>query len=81
VSILVTDWRTFEAVRTGMHIACALRLLFANDWDTSRLDWLLKDQASHDAILAGTKADDIISKWRRPLDLFRLRRRPFLLYE
>ncbi|MGK0154051.1 MAG: hypothetical protein ACI9SE_001002 [Neolewinella sp.] len=81
VHILVTDWRAFEAVRTGMHIACALHSLFADDWDTKRLDWLLKDQASHDAILAGTKADDIISTWRQPLDLFRLRRSPFLIYE
>lgn len=81
VHILVTDWRAFEAVRTGMHIACALHSLFADDWDTKRLDWLLKDQTSYDAILAGTKADDIISTWRQPLDLFRLRRSPFLIYE
>lgn len=81
IQILVTDWRDFEAVRTGIHIACALHTLFPNDWDTNRLDWLLKDKASSNAILAGISPDEIISKWRRPLDLFRLRRGPFLLYE
>tara|TARA_R110002072_G_scaffold46591_10_gene129042 strand:+ start:13633 stop:14829 length:1197 start_codon:yes stop_codon:yes gene_type:complete len=81
VHILVTNWRNFEAVRTGVHIACALHKLFAKDWDTKRLDWLLKDRATYDAILADTPAEDIISKWRRPLELFRLRRQPFLLYE
>jgi len=81
VQILVTDWRTFQPVRTGIHIAVALRTLFGDDWDTNRLDWLLKDRASFEAILAGTPADDIIAGWRRPLEIFRLRRRPFLLYE
>lgn len=81
IQILVTNWRKYEAVRTGIHIACALRTLFPIDWDTKRLDWLLKDKASCDAILAGIDPDEIISKWRRPLDLFRLRRGPFLLYE
>ena len=81
VHILVTNWRTFEPVRTGIHIACTLRALFTKDWDTKRLDWLLKDETSYEAVLDGTDAESIISKWRRSLNLFRLRRRPFLLYE
>jgi len=81
VHILVTNWRTFEPVRTGLHIAVALHTLFAEDWDTKRLDWLLKHKPTFDAILQDTPADEIIATWRRGLDLFRLRRRPFLLYE
>lgn len=81
VHILVTDWQSFQPVRTGVHVACALHRLFPDDWDTKRLDWLLKDEKTFAAILADEKPDDIIATWRRPLDLFRLRRKPFLLYE
>ena len=81
VHILITDWSAFDAVRTGMHVACALRALYPDDWETKRLDWLLKHKPSFDAIVAGTKADEIIKTWRRSLELFRLRRQPFLIYE
>lgn len=81
VHILVTDWRTFQPVRTGLHIAVALHTLFPEHWDTRRLNWLLKHQPTFEAILKDTPADDIIKTWRRSLDVFRLRRRTFLLYE
>ena len=81
VHILVTDWHTFQPVRTGMHMAVALHTLFPDDWDTLRLDWLLKHKPTFDAILKDTPADDIMQTWQRSLDVFRLRRRPFLLYE
>lgn len=81
VQILVTDWRTFEPVRTGLHVACALRELFADSWDTKRLDWLLKHPPTLNAILEGEQPDAIVAKWQRSLKLFELRRRAFLLYE
>jgi uncharacterized protein YbbC (DUF1343 family) len=81
VHVLVTDWRTFEPVRTGVHIGCALRALFADAWDTKKLDWLLKHQPTADALLAGQEPDAICASWQKELDLFRLRRKPFLLYE
>ncbi|MCA8973976.1 MAG: DUF1343 domain-containing protein [Planctomycetes bacterium] len=81
INLIITDWRRFESVRTGIHIACALHRLHGEAWDTARLDWLLKHAASTKAILAGEKADDIVAGWRRELDLFRMRRKPFLLYE
>ena len=81
VHVLVTDWRSYQPVRVGVHVACALRELFSDDWDTKRLDWLLKDEASADAILAGEAADDVVARWQKPLRTFGLRRRPFLLYE
>ncbi len=81
INVVITDWRSFEAVRTGLHVACALRALHPDDWDTSRLDWLLKHQPSCAAILAGTAADTIVATWQKDLELFRIRRKPFLLYE
>ncbi|MBL8756189.1 MAG: DUF1343 domain-containing protein [Planctomycetes bacterium] len=81
VNVVVTDWATFEPVRTGMHVACALRALHRDAWDVQKLDWLLKHAPTHDAILAGTAADAIVATWAKELDLFRLRKKPFLLYE
>ena len=80
VNVVITDWRTFEPVRTGIHVACALHG-FGPAWDTSKLDWLLKHEATRDAILAGKPADEIVAGWQKELDLFRMRRKPFLLYE
>ncbi|MFY9344083.1 MAG: DUF1343 domain-containing protein [Planctomycetota bacterium] len=81
VNVVITDWRTFEAVRTGIHVACALRALHPDAWDTKKLDWLLKHEPTRDAILAGKPADEIVASWRKDLELFRIRRKPFLLYE
>lgn len=81
VQVVVTDWRTFEPVRTGVHIACALRALHGDQWDTARLDALLKHAPSAGAIRDGEAADAIVATWRKDLELFRMRRKPFLLYE
>ncbi|HEX5052034.1 MAG TPA: DUF1343 domain-containing protein [Planctomycetota bacterium] len=81
VHVIVTDWRTFEPVRTGVQIACTLHALHATQWDTSKLDRLLKHEPSCRAMLAGEKPADIVAGWRKELDLFRMRRQPFLLYE
>lgn len=81
VQVAITDWRTFEPVRTGVHVACALRTLHADAWDTKALDWLLKHEPTFRGILAGTAADTLVAGWQKDLELFRLRRRPFLLYE
>lgn len=81
VNVVVTDWQRFEPVRTGIHVACALRALHGPQWDTQKLDWLLKHEATRDAILAGRPADEIVAGWQKELELFRLRRKPFLLYE
>jgi uncharacterized protein YbbC (DUF1343 family) len=80
VQIAITDWGTFEPVLTGIAIACALRDLFASDWKTDKLDTLWKHKASLDAFAAGADARAIEKTWAKDLDLFRLRRKPFLLY-
>ena len=81
VNVVITDWSTFEPVRTGLHVATALRALHATQWDTKKLDWLLKHEATRDAILAGEAADTIVASWKKELELFRIRRQPFLLYD
>ncbi len=81
VQIAVTDWQTFEPVLTGIALACALRDLFGADWKHDKLDWLLRDQAALDAFLAGKDARTIERGWKQELEVFRMRRKPFLVYE
>lgn len=80
VQIAITDWSVFEPVLTGITIACALRDLFAADWKTDKLDTLWKHQASLSAFSTGADARAIEKTWAKELELFRLRRKPFLLY-
>ena len=81
VQVAVTDWQSFEPVLTGIALACALRDLFGADWKHDKLDWLLRDQAALDAFLAGKDARTIERGWKQELDVFRMRRKPFLVYE
>jgi uncharacterized protein YbbC (DUF1343 family) len=81
IDIAITDWRAFEPVRTGLHVAAALCRLFPADFDTRQLDRLLKHEATAKALVAGAAPDAIAAGWQQELDLFRLRRKAFLLYE
>ncbi len=79
VAIAITDWATFEPVGTGLAIACALRDL-CPEWQHDKLPWLLRNQKAYDAFAAGKDAPAIQAGWQQDLDLFRMRRKPFLLY-
>ncbi len=81
VQVLLTDWRTFEPVRTGVTVACTLRALFAEQWDTKNLNALLQHAPTHGAIVAGKEPGAIVASWQKDLELFRIRRKPFLIYE
>lgn len=80
IQIAITDWKTFEPVGCGIAIACALRDLFPEHWDRDKLPWLWKHQVSIDAFHSGASATDVQKRWAKDLDLFRMRRKPFLLY-
>jgi uncharacterized protein YbbC (DUF1343 family) len=81
VHVLLTDWATVAPVRVGIHVASALHRLFPDAWETGKLDALLKHAATRDAILAGEAPDAIVAGFTKDLELFRLRRKPFLLYQ
>lgn len=80
IQIAITDWATFRPVATGLYIAAALRELFPQQWQHAKYDWLLKHPATYEAVVAGTDAATILQGWRADLELFRMRRKPFLLY-
>ena len=80
VQVAITDWDAFEPVSVGVALACALRDLFGERWKTEKLNWLWKHQASMDLFHKGATAADIQKGWQKELDLFRMRRKPFLIY-
>jgi len=81
VHVLTTDWQTLAPVRTGIAIACALHRLYPAAWDTKNLDALLKHPASCERILRGDDDAAIAAAWKQDIELFRRRRKPFLLYD
>jgi uncharacterized protein YbbC (DUF1343 family) len=80
VQIAITDWDAFEPVRLGVALACALRDLHGKDWNREKLNWLWKHAASMDALEQGKDAAAIQELWRKDLDVFRMRQKPFLIY-
>jgi uncharacterized protein YbbC (DUF1343 family) len=80
IQIAVTDWKTFEPVLTGIAIAGALRFLHPDDWKTDKLNWLLKSVGTEAAVLKGESATAIAKSWQQDLEVFRMRRKQYLLY-
>ena len=81
VQLAVTDRSALMPVRTGLYVACGLRALFGEQWQTDKLDWLLKHEQALAALLDGAEPDTLEGLWKKDLELFRMRRKPFLLYE
>ena len=81
VNIVVTNRDAFEAVRTGVQIARTLRTIYPKEWDTKSLNRLLGHKATRDAILNGTRADEIVASWQVDLNQFLRRRSEFQLYD
>jgi uncharacterized protein YbbC (DUF1343 family) len=79
VAIAITDWQAFEPVATGLAIACALRDLCPS-WQHERLQGLLRNDKAYAAFKAGQDRRAIEATWQQDLEVFRMRRKPFLLY-
>lgn len=81
IHVAITDWAAFRPVATGLRIACALRDRFGASWQHARIDWLLREEPAYRAFADGADAAALEASWQKELDLFRMRRKPFLLYE
>lgn len=80
VNILVTDWRRFEPVLTGVKIAETLHRIFPNDWKPERYNRLLVNKKAYEALMTGASAEKLVNSWHAELEKFAARRRPYLLY-
>jgi uncharacterized protein YbbC (DUF1343 family) len=76
----VDDRSLFEPVRTGIALAVALRRLYPDQWDATRLHEMLGDPAVTTAVLEGRPLSYIEGLYKDDLDAFRAKRAKYLLY-
>lgn len=80
VSVSVTDRATFEPIRTGVAIAIALTTAYPMTWRIEKMDGLLGDARTLDAIRSKRPLDEIVRSWDEGLAAFKAKRSGFLLY-
>ncbi len=80
VNVIVVDRQVFRPVDVGLHIACTLRKLYADDWNMKRFNRLLINRSVLEAIQSGQDAGSLKPLFQQELDRFLARRRKFLLY-
>lgn len=81
VSIRVTDRGAVRSVQMGLEIAAVLLKKYPEQFDVSKTITLLGNQATVDALKAGTPVDQIIGSWGPELAAFDQVRRKYLLYK
>ena len=80
VNIVVVDRAALRPVDVGLQIACTLRQLYPDDWETEHLNRLLSNQTVFDAVVAGSDVAALEQLYREQLGKFVGRRREFLIY-
>ena len=81
VSILLTDRNECRVVDIGLHLAETLYRLYPSNFDPGKMNRLLLDEATLDAIKAIKPLSHIHELWQKGLDQFRERRARYLIYE
>jgi uncharacterized protein YbbC (DUF1343 family) len=79
LAVSITDRARLDPVRMGLEIAVALRHLHPEAWDAEKLEVLLLDRETLDAVLAGD-ADGALAAAARGPAAFSTRRAPHLRY-
>jgi uncharacterized protein YbbC (DUF1343 family)/CubicO group peptidase (beta-lactamase class C family) len=80
VSILLTDRERLNAVDLGLVLALTLQRMYPKDFALEKVQTLLQDRATLEAIKAGKSLADIQQAWAAALADFKKRREAFLLY-
>ncbi|MCA9235093.1 MAG: DUF1343 domain-containing protein [Planctomycetales bacterium] len=80
VNIVITDRAAIAPVDVGLQIACALRKLYPDQWESKRFNRLLGNAAILAAIQAGRSAESLRELYEPELEEFREHRQQYLLY-
>jgi uncharacterized protein YbbC (DUF1343 family) len=80
-SIRVTDRAAVRSVQMGLEIATVLLKKYPQQFDVSKTITLLGNQATVDALKAGTPVEQIIASWGPELAAFDEVRRKYFLYK
>jgi len=81
VNVVLLDRNTLDAPELGIELAAALLKLYPTDFKIERMQELLLNQATFDAIMAGQDPRRISEDWEERLGLFFALREKYLLYK
>jgi len=81
VNIIVLDRNAFDAPELGVELAFALYKLYANDFKIDKIQDLLVNQDTYDALVAGQDPQRISEDWEDRLGIFVAIREKYLLYK
>jgi len=80
VKIVLSDRDQLDAPQLGVELAAAIRKLFPMAFNFTKLDRLMVNAATTQAIIARKNPRKITRRWREPLEEFRAKRAKYLLY-
>jgi uncharacterized protein YbbC (DUF1343 family) len=81
VGIRVTDRAAVRSMRIGLEIAALLQQKYADHFDVSKTILLLGNDATVEALKAGTSPEEIVANWGRDLAAFDQVRRRYFIYK
>jgi uncharacterized protein YbbC (DUF1343 family)/CubicO group peptidase (beta-lactamase class C family) len=81
VNIVLTDRNGFDAPELGIELAAALRKLYPADFKIDRMQELLVNQSTYDALMAGQDPRRIAQEWQEVLEQFGKVRTKYLIYK
>jgi uncharacterized protein YbbC (DUF1343 family)/CubicO group peptidase (beta-lactamase class C family) len=80
VHIFLDDWRQFQSLPVGLTIACHLKRLYPDEWQSAGYLRLLAHPPTLEALRRGDTPEQIIKLWQQDLERFRAVRAEYLLY-
>lgn len=80
VQIYIDDWRHFQSLPVGITIACQLRKLYPEQWQTKGYGNLLAHPPTLEALRRGDAPEQIMKLWEPDLERFHKTRQEYLLY-
>ncbi|HUX44704.1 MAG TPA: serine hydrolase [Terracidiphilus sp.] len=80
VSLILTYRESLDAPELGIEIAAALHRLYSAEYKLDKIDWLLRNKATLDALDAGEDPRRIQEDWQDAITRFNVVRAKYLLY-
>ena len=81
VNTLLLDRNTFDAPELGIELAAALHKLYPNDFKMERMQELLLNQETFEALMAGQDPRRVSEDWEERLGAFVALREKYLVYK
>ena len=80
VNIQVTDRNELDSPELGIELASALQSLYPTQYDIVKLDFLMINKATFDAIRAGQDPRRVAESWQEQIEEFQKIRAKYLIY-